>query len=140
MTDEVAAPSAEAAVNPLEQLVERYIQLRDKKAEIESEAKKKVAKLNEAMTRIENYLLKHLQDNGAESVRTGAGTFFTSMRTSATVADWDHLLGWIREGEHWSALEKRVSKSFVESFKEEHNDLPPGIDFRQEKVVNVRRS
>ena len=31
-------------------------------------------------------------------------------------------------------------KQAVEQYKEEHGDLPPGINWREEVVVNVRRS
>lgn len=140
MSDETAAAEAPAVVNPLDQLVERYVQLRDRKADIVAAHKKEVAKYDEALTKIENYLLAQFNKMGVESVRTGHGTAYISNQTSATVADWDQALAWIQENEHWAMLEKRVSKGFVEAYKEQHNDLPPGINWRAEKVVNVRRS
>lgn len=141
MADEVASAEAPAtAVNPLDQLVERYILLRDKKAELKGDYERKVDNVDIALGKIENFLLKHLNDSQSEAVRTKAGTFYKQERTSATVADWDSVLNWVKSGEHWSMLEKRVSKSFVEAFKEAHNDLPPGINWRSEIVVNVRRS
>jgi len=140
MTPDPAVAEAPAVANPLDQLVERYVQLRDRKAEMKGEYEKKVAALDQAMDRIENFLLKHLNDSGSESVRTKAGTFFKQERNSATVADWDACLAFITGGEHWSMLEKRVSKAFVEAYKEEHNDLPPGVNWRSEVTVNVRRA
>lgn len=144
MADDLASPeaAAPAAVNPLDQLVEKYIALRDRKAALKGDYEKSVAKIDEALGRIEAYLLTQLTATGSESVRTKSGTFYKSERISATVADWDHIREWVLDApaERWSMLEKRVSKGFVEAYKTEHNDLPPGVNIRSEIVVNVRRS
>lgn len=124
----------------MEELVEKYIQLRDKKAEIAGQYKAKVAKLEEVITKIENILLKQFSELGMESVRTKAGTAYKSTRASATVADWDNVLDFIQRNDLWNMLERRVNKSAVEQFKEEHGDLPPGVNWREEVTVNVRRS
>lgn len=132
---EAAAPAAQ-----LDKIVEKYVQVRDKKAALEGDHKKKIAELDAVLDRIEAHLLKHLQTQGAESIRTAAGTFFVVEKVGVTVADWDAVLNFIREGEHWSMLEKRVSNKFVEAHQVEHNDVPPGIDLYREKSVNVRRA
>jgi hypothetical protein len=46
----------------------------------------------------------------------------------------------VRENDDWALLEVRASKSAVEQYRENNNDLPPGISMREERVVNVRRS
>jgi hypothetical protein len=57
------------------------------------------------------------------------------------VADRDAFLhGFVIPNEAWEFLENRVSKSAVEQFKEANNDLPPGLNWREERVVNIRRS
>lgn len=124
----------------MEELVEKYIQLRDKKAEISAEYKEKIAKLDQVLTKIEGALLTNFETLGMESVRTKAGTAYKSSRSSATVADWDTVLGFIQNNDLWNMLDHRVSKKAVEEFKEAHGDLPPGINWREEIVVNVRRS
>jgi hypothetical protein len=136
MSDTEAPPK----VSQLDLIVEKYVQLRDLKAEKKSAYQKEVDALDAAMERVEGHLLKTLQGMGVESIRTQFGTAYQQLRTSATVADFDAVLAFIREGEHWSMLEKRVSKPFVEAYKEEHNDLPPGINWREERVINVRRN
>lgn len=144
MADEVASTEAPAAVaaNPLDQLVDRYVQLRDRKTQLKGEYEKSVARIDEAMGKIENFLLKHLNDCQSESVRTKSGTFFKSLRYSATCADWDSIWAWVQEDPQTrvAMLEKRVSKAFVEAYETEHNDLPPGVNVRKETTVNVRRS
>lgn len=124
----------------MEELVEKYILLRDKKAELSATFKAKVAKLDEVLAKIEGALLVQFKEHGMESVRTKAGTAYKSTRTSATVADWDSVLDYIQQNELWNMLDKRVNKTAVEQFKEENGDLPPGVNWREEVVVNIRRS
>ncbi len=126
--------------NEVEQLVEHYITLRDKKAEIANAAKAKLAKVDALLDKIEGALLLTFQQSGAESVRTKSGTAYKSTKASATVADWDAVLNYIRDNELWQMLERRVSKDAVIQFREQHNDLPPGVNWREEVTINVRRA
>lgn len=124
----------------MEELIEKYIAIRDKKAEIVAAHKAKIAKIDEVLDKVEGVLLAQLEENGMESARCKSGTVYKSNRTSATVADWDYVLNFIQTHDLWNMLERRVSKQAVEQYKEEHGDLPPGINWREEVVVNVRRS
>jgi hypothetical protein len=124
----------------VDEIVARYIALRDKKAEIKAKYDAEVEAIDAAMSRVENYLLKLMTELGVESIRTSAGTPYVSRRTSATVADWEVFLDWVRSNGEWSMLERRANKTVVQSWREEHNDLPPGLNWREERVVNVNRS
>lgn len=124
----------------IESVVEKYIKLRDLKSEIANEAKAKIAKLEDHMSKMEAALLAAFEEAGMESVRTKAGTAYRSTRASATVADWDAVLGFVRENEMWTMLERRVSKDAVVQYRQEHNDLPPGVNWREEITVNIRRA
>ena len=124
----------------MEQLIEKYIMLRDKKADLSAAYKEKVAKIDEALDKLEGALLATLEQNGMESAKCKTGTVYKSTRTSATVADWDFTLDFIQNHELWNMLERRVNKQAVQQYKEEHGDLPPGINWREEVVVNIRRS
>lgn len=140
MTDETqAAPAAENNVT-LQSLVERYIALRDKKIAIAAQLKEKVGRIDDVLSKVEAAMLKEFKAMGVESVRTPHGTAFKSVRTSATVADWDAALDYIKSNEDWGMLEKRVSKDAVKAYREDHNDLPPGINWREDITINVRRA
>lgn len=121
------------------EIVESYIKLRDRKAAIKKEYDDKVAKIEKVMSVAEAVLLKHFDQTGAESVKTDAGTAYKSTRTSATVADWDAFLAHVQRTEAWEMLEHRASKRAVEEYKAANDDLPPGINWSSEQVVNVRR-
>lgn len=124
----------------MQDIIEKYIELRDKKAELSAAYKKKIAGLDAALDQLEVILLEKLNEIGMDSAKGSTGTVYKSKRTSATVADWDYVLDHIQKNELWNMLEKRVSKQAVEQYVEEHGDLPPGINWREEVVVNIRRS
>lgn len=135
---EQAAPAKKGI--PIDVLVEKYIQLRDKKAELKKKFDADTADITAALDKAEGFLLRHFQETGVEAVTTKAGTAYSQLRTSAGIADWDSVLDFIRTNEMWSMLERRVSKTAVEAYKNEHADLPPGINWSEARVVNVRRS
>ena len=124
----------------MQELIEQYIALRDKKAELSTAFKEKIAGLDNALNALEVILLEKLNELGMDSARGSTGTVYKSKRTSATVADWDYTLSYIQKNGLWNMLERRVSKQAVEQYKEEHGDLPPGINWREEITVNIRRS
>lgn len=124
----------------LDQLVEKYIQLRDKKAEHKAAYEAQIASIDAALTRLENHFLAQMQEQGLTSLPTAVGTPYLQHRTSASVADWNTLLGFIQRNNLWSMLEKRVSTTAVEEYRAANDDLPPGVNWREAVVVNVRRS
>lgn len=124
----------------LEQLVEKFIALRDKKQAMKAEYDERVAHIDGLMERIEGILLKALDEQGMTSVRTPSGTAYRSTRVSASIADWDAFLDHVRKHEAYEMLERRCSKTAVEQYKAANDDLPPGVNWREEAVVNFRRS
>lgn len=125
---------------PIQQVVDKYIALRDKKAQLKAAYDAQVAGIDEMLQRCEAFLLTRMQEQGVESYKTTAGTAYVQTRTSATVADWDSFLGFVRDNSAWNMLERRVSKTAVDEFRAANDDLPPGVNYRAERVVNVRRN
>lgn len=126
----------------LDELIEKYIKVRDKKAQLKKAYEVEAAKLDEVMVKMEAIILKVFEQTGQDSAKTANGTAYTASRTSATVADRDAFLGWVLENpdERAMFLENRVNKTAVEQYKTETEDLPPGVNWRSEIVVNVRRA
>jgi phage host-nuclease inhibitor protein Gam len=125
----------------LSEAVSLYIRLRDKKAEMKADFDASVAPLNEKMDKLEAKLLDVFNKTGMDSVKTENGTAYTTVRTSASIADREAFMDFVKANEEWSLLEVRASKTAVEQFRESNNDeLPPGVNIRSERVVNIRRS
>lgn len=134
----VAAPAAETT--DLSKLVEKYVLLRERKQAIVNKAKEDAAKFDNVLLKIEGILLAVFTELGTDSVKTPAGTAYKSTRTSAQVADWDAVFSFIKDNEMWQMLERRVAKSAVEEYKAETGELPPGVNWREELTINVRRA
>lgn len=124
----------------LSEAVELYIKMRDRKAELKAEFDAKVAPLNEKMDKLEAKLLDVFNQTGMDSVKTESGTAYTTTRVTASVADKEVFMTHVRENDDWGLLEVRASKTAIEQYRSVHDDIPPGISMREERVVNVRRS
>jgi phage host-nuclease inhibitor protein Gam len=124
----------------LSEAVEIYIKLRDQKVQIKAEFDARIAPLNEKMEKLEAKLLEVFNKTGMDSVKTEFGTAYASTLTTASVADREVFMEYVKANEEWSLLEIRASKPAVEQFRTEHQDIPPGITLREERVVKIRRS
>jgi hypothetical protein len=124
----------------LSDLVAKYIELRDKKYELKHQYDFKAAQLDEVLGKIESKLLQVFDSAGMDSVKTEFGTAYASTRSMASVADKETFMNFIKENEEWSLMEVRAAKLAIEQYKDANGDLPPGVNYREERVVNIRRS
>ncbi len=124
----------------IDDIISKYIQLRDKKKELKDKYMAEVAKYDAAMERIEGVLLKKMQEQGLDSMPTGSGTAYKQIRTSATVADRELFRSYCAANDAWHLAEIKANPATVREFREENDDLPPGLNFSQHLVVNIRRS
>lgn len=124
----------------IDEVTRRYLLVRDEKAQLDKAHKNRMKKYDETLAKLENKLMQMLEQIGAESVRTNHGTPYRSLKESFTVASRDDYLDFIREHDAWELLDARVSKTAAKQFKEEHGDLPAGVNYRAVHTINVRSS
>lgn len=124
----------------LNELVGKYVLIRDRKAKLKAEYDGKAAELDAVLDKIEAVLLKTFAETGMESVKTEHGTAYRSTRMQASVADWDTFITHVKENDAYELLERRCSKTGIEQYRAANDDIPPGINIRTEQVVNIRRS
>lgn len=124
----------------VDELTAMYKRMREIKSAMEKEHKERTAKVNKGMKHIEARLLQFFEESGQTSAKTVHGTPYISLRETYSVADREVFLDWVKENEAWELLESRVGKAAVEAYKDEHGDLPPGINYSSERKVNVRSS
>lgn len=122
------------------EIVEKYIQCRDKKAEYKAEYDQKVAKLDEAMEKMESKFLELFSATGMESIRTEFGTVYTSSRISCKVADKEVFMEYVIKNQEWPLLEVKPARLAVQEYKEATDVLPPGLDWTVERTIRVNRS
>ena len=118
-----------------------YVKLRDKKAQMKAEYQDAVAPVQEKMDKLEAKLLEVFNTTGMDSIKTEFGTAYTSTRTTASVADRDVFMDYVKANEEWSLMEVRASSTAIKQFQEASDgDIPPGINLSVERTVNIRRS
>lgn len=123
----------------VDKVVEQYIKLRNQKGAIEAEVKEKVAGINDKLTKIEMWIQQKADAQGVTSFKTPHGTAFIASTDFASVADWDAVLEFVREGNHYDLLTKGVSKAAVRGYIDETKQVPPGVNFGSRLSVNVRK-
>ena len=120
-------------------VIRTYMKLRDQKAAIEGEVKERVADLKAKMEKLEAYLKTQMDAQGLTSFKSDYGTAFLTTTDYANVADWDQVLGFIRDNEAFDMLEKRISKIAVRGYIEANKAVPPGITYGTKLEVNIRK-
>lgn len=124
----------------LSQLAKIYVQLRDRRAQRKALYDAEDAADKEKQEKIEGILLQRFEEQGVESVRTENGTPYKYVRESCSTADADAFWSYVMSNEAFELIEKRPNKTTVRQFIDEKGDVPPGLNWRQELCIGVRRS
>jgi hypothetical protein len=122
----------------IEKLVEVYLEIRDAKKAFTKQAKAQAALFEQRLSKIENALHNHMQLHKLNSLPCDAGTAYLSTRNSASIADATAFRGYIIENRDWDLVDWRANPTAVEGFINEHDTLPPGVNWSSREVVNVR--
>lgn len=83
--------------------------------------------------------LRRFNEQGITSVRTSFGTPHIIERTSVGVADKDAFRSWVLENNALDFMELRANKSMVVTYKEEHEALPPGLNWSVARTIGVTK-
>ena len=123
----------------VDKVIKGYVMLRDKKNEMKKDQAEALRPITEKMMVLEGWLQRDLMARGVESEKSKKGTAFLSTVSSATVKDRDAFLAFVKEKEMWDLLENRAAKSVVQDYLEETNEVVPGVNYQETKVVRIRR-
>lgn len=121
--------------------IARYVALRDAKDVRKKEQQEELRRdyLDE-MEKIEALFLKLFEKSGQTNAKVkGIGTAFVAERVSDTVTDRNAFFAFVQEHEAFDFVANKVNKSAVDEYVERHHDLPPGINRKIDRTVNIRR-
>lgn len=124
----------------VDDLVSRYIKLRDAKTARKRVFDEETAKITEAMKFIEGQLARIMMETGVERMGSDAGVTFFKDVASASVADKDEFFNYLQRSENWHLADIRAAKKYIGEWVEEGNELPPGVNWSRAKVVRVNRA
>lgn len=117
-----------------------HLRLRDDKSVVAKAAEKMDEEFKGGAEKIEGLLLQKLLVNKAKSMNAGPATFYKEEVMKPSCSDWQAFYAFIKANDAFEAIEKRVTKAFIQQYVEAHdNELPPGINVHRETVVRVRR-
>ena len=102
-------------------------------------AEEVVAALKAKREKIDVEFLRRFNEQGIQNVRTKHGTPHIIKRESYSVADKDAFMGWVKTNNALDFLEVRAAKHMVEAYKEEHEEIPPGINYSAKLTIGVTK-
>ena len=123
----------------IDQAVGLLRQMRDEVEAINAEALAKTKAIEVKASKIEAWVAQKSLAEGVDSYKTPHGTIYFSTTDFCNVADWDKIYDWIQENDQKAMLTKGVSKTAVRSYLQETGELPPGLNWTQKRVLNLRK-
>lgn len=134
MTDTTQPPSF-----TIEQIIDRYLDLREEVDEAEATHKAAVAAKKEAMSVIEKHLMSVCNKTGQTQFGTERATAFRTTVTGCKVQDWEATKKYIQENNAWHLLNKAVNKTAVADHIEQNKVPPPGVGWTAIYEFKIRR-
>lgn len=121
-------------------LIRKYVELRDRKKQLEEKQKEELAPFNDAMDTLETALMERMNAAGQESIKTEHGTAYKAKAMKTKTADREALMGYVREHDAFHLLTAAVSKEAVQDYMDSSGGFPPpGVDVTFITTVNFRR-
>jgi phage pi2 protein 07 len=125
---------------PVEKLVRVYLKMNATLTEMRHAYEAQEKALKEKMATVKGALLEHCKTHSVDSVRTGEGLFYRTVKRDYWTSDWDSMRKFIVEHKVPELLHERIHQTNMKQFLEEHPDLlPPGLNVDSEYTITVRR-
>jgi phage pi2 protein 07 len=125
---------------PVEKLVRVYLKMNATLTEMRHAYEAQEKALKEKMATVKGALLEHCKAHNVDSVRTGEGLFYRTVKRDYWTSDWDSMRKFIVEHKVPELLHERIHQTNMKQFLEEHPDLlPPGLNVDSEYTITVRR-
>jgi len=119
----------------LDKLVSVFVKMRDKKELLDAE----LNGLEKQMRQVKLAISDTMRESGMESIRTGAGTAYRTVKTTYGTNDWASMHEFVLEHKMPELLEKRIHQGNMKTYLEEHPDeLPPGLNSNMEYSVTIK--
>lgn len=124
-----------------DRIVMAYRNLRDAEQMVLREAEAKAKELRAKRDRLEAEMLRILNENNGEGIRTASGTFYRTEDVIPSGADWGAFYSWVKANDAFDALERRIKKTFISQYMEDNDGaVPPGVNVFRRFKVNVRKN
>ena len=120
--------------------VEQYMLISDKKKSIEARHAEELAPLNEALDAIKKYLLAEMDKIGVDSLKTPAGTPYKAITKTVKTLDMEAFKEFVfNDVPKWDLVDFRPLKKGIVEYIEDTGNVPPGITIDSFTSLNIRR-
>ena len=123
----------------IDRVIEKYIELRDHKEELEKRHKEELAPIKEQMQTLAAYLQRTMQEQGVNQMKGAHGTVFVQTKSAVKSSQWQDTLDWLIANERWELLEKRLNKTQALQLIDEEGVEIPGVEVTRWIEPQVRR-
>ena len=124
----------------LDELVTKYISLRESIAAKEEEHAAELAVLKDQYDIVAAKLLAICNEQNADSIRTPYGTVSRRITSRYWTSDWESMYKFIKENDAFYLMEQRIHNGHMKQFLEENpDDMPMGLQSDRKYAVQVRK-
>jgi hypothetical protein len=123
----------------VEACVALYVELRDEIAALKAELTEKLKPYQKGLADLDGILLKHLQDQKAQNVKTRSGTVSQRISRSATIRDKLAFREFVVTNGEYDLVDWRANKVQVFDWIEKNQLEIPGVNTSAFMTIGVRR-
>lgn len=116
----------------------QYIDVRNALKKMADEHDARTKGMRELQEMLTGWMQKFLETAGADSVKTKLGTVYNTTRYSASLADPEAFMKFVRDTGNFDLLDRKANVTACKEYVAEHNTLPPGVNMSAIKTVGVR--
>ncbi len=131
---------SETLPTTVDKRVEQYIKVRDAIKAANDAHEASIKPLVELQNMLTGWMQNFMETAGADNIKTSSGTCYSSTRYSASLADPEAFMNFIKTTSNYDLLDRKANVTAVRDYVEEHGALPPGVNLSAIKTVGVRRA
>jgi len=125
---------------PTNEIVRKYLKLRNQIAALEKKHEEELEPLEAAFNNASAELLEVCNQQNADSIRTPEGTVSRRVQSRYWTSDWPRMYEFIKNNDAPFLLEQRIHNTNMKQFLSDHpDDLPIGLQADRKYVVQVRK-
>ncbi|MFV0410797.1 MAG: hypothetical protein ACK5LJ_14225 [Paracoccus sp. (in: a-proteobacteria)] len=121
----------------LDELVDKYVRIRNVKRSAADAYKKEVSRIDSALEKLEGLIQVALDAAGAESVRTNHGTAYKKTASRVSVKDRDVFYSWAVDTNNLGAIDMKANAKNVRELLHENIEVP-GVNYSEIITIGVR--
>jgi hypothetical protein len=135
------AVSADKSVSAtVDKRVQQYVEIRDAIKAANEKHEASIQPLVEIQNLLTGWLQQFMETAGADNIKTKHGTCYNSTRYSASLADPEAFMKFVKDTNSYDLLDRKANVTAVKDYVETNKTLPPGVNLSAIKTVGVRRA